>query len=220
VVRIQVTALTPIDGAPENFASVAAFLIPAADPRVRIAWQYVVQDGKVLHPCGVKIEPAPTTSVHEWAHVGGTLVRDLPLARLERAARIAVEHGLREDGGPPSPSLGSPPSPDEIPELAREMVRERHPDLDPDSGPAAARRWKRLMRLAEVVHEQQVAQVAGEKSPTAVIAKARGVAPATVRGWLHQASLEGFTPAPYTMGLDVFAEIADADPVGDLGAEG
>lgn len=119
--------------------------------------------------------------------------RPAALVAAEFMAKVALDENLRRS--PPPPSLGSPPSPDEIPELARAMVRERYPDLDPNSGAAAARRWKRLVRLAEVVHEQQMAQVRGEKSPTAVIAKTRGVAPSTVRGWLHQANLEGFTPA-------------------------
>lgn len=78
------------------------------------------------------------------------------------------------------------------PRTPAEMVRVRFPDLDPQSGAGAARRWTRLIRLAEVVQEQQLAQARGEKSPTAVIAEARGVAPATVRGWLHQATREGF----------------------------
>ena len=75
---------------------------------------------------------------------------------------------------------------------AEEIVRARYPDLDPDAGPGAARRWNKLLRLVEVAQEYQAAQGRGENAPTEAIAEARGVAPATVRTWLHRARQEGF----------------------------
>lgn len=75
---------------------------------------------------------------------------------------------------------------------AQQAVRERWPDLDPDSGPGAARRWNRLVRLAEVSSEYRAAQAVGERSPANAIAEARGVEAGTVRSWLHQARKEGF----------------------------
>lgn len=219
--NVRVEGPNPIEGAPGDMESVDVWLIPAADPRLQLIWRYTLQGGELLHPCAMAVEPASTVPVSEWAHVGPTLVRDLPLARIERAARMMAEFSLRRgtDRPPLGPSWGKPPAVDEIPEIAEAMVRERHPDLDPKSGAGASRRWKRLVRLAEVVQEQQVAQARGEKSPTAVIAKARGVAPATVRGWLHQANQEGFAARPYFAGLDVFNEIAPANPHSDASAE-
>lgn len=205
----------PVAGATDGLATTTVYLVPTAEPRVRIAWRYAVMGSKVMHPCGMVVEPAPSTTPDEWAHIGATMVRDLPLARLERAARLIAEFSLRADGDPPGPTWGKRPSADEIPEIARDMVRKRYPDLDPDAGAGAARSWRRLVRLAEVVLEHQLAQHAGEKSPTAAIAEVRGVAPATVRGWLHQANQEGFAPPPYVAGLDVFEEIAPIDPQGD-----
>ncbi len=76
---------------------------------------------------------------------------------------------------------------------AQEVVRERFPDLDPQTGPAAARRWRRLVRLAEVAEECRAAQDMGERAPATVVAENRGVAPGTVRTWLHQAKQEGFS---------------------------
>lgn len=75
---------------------------------------------------------------------------------------------------------------------AEEAVRVRFPSVDPNSGPGAARRWRRLVRLAEVAQEYRDAQERGEKAAGAAIAKARGVAPSTVNVWLHQARKEGF----------------------------
>lgn len=96
------------------------------------------------------------------------------------------------------------------------MVRDRYPDLDPSSGPGAARRWNRLVRLAEIVQEHHAAVTSGAKSPTGVVAEARNVAPATVRSWLHQAKQEGFAVrANILFAIESFAEIAATDPNGE-----
>lgn len=81
---------------------------------------------------------------------------------------------------------------------AEDVVRERFPDLDPDSGLGAARRWRRLIRLAEVAEEYRAAQEAGAKAPATVVAENRGVAPGTVGTWLHYARKEGFD-APFRL---------------------
>lgn len=72
------------------------------------------------------------------------------------------------------------------------VVRERFPDLDPEGGPGAARRWRRLVRLAEVAQEYRKAKDRGEKAPATVIAEKRGVAVGTVHVWLSHAKKEGF----------------------------
>ncbi|WP_432021095.1 helix-turn-helix domain-containing protein [Streptomyces sp. 1222.5] len=71
-------------------------------------------------------------------------------------------------------------------------VRSRYPDINPEAGPGAARRWARLVRLAEVAQEYREAQAQGESAPAAYVAKRRGVAHGTIRTWLHQAKKEGF----------------------------
>lgn len=123
------------------------------------------------------------------------------LARLEdeRAATVVGESDLQQQSGRSlsRPSWEKMPEPAEIPKVARALVRERYPDLNPESGAGAARRWNKLVRLAEVVQEYQVAQARGEEAPAAAIAKAREVEPVTVRGWLHQAKREGIRPRPF-----------------------
>jgi hypothetical protein len=210
----------PIEGT-EGLTSIGVEFVPVEHPKLRITWEYVLQGRDILHPCGLRVEPVPGTPADERPHIGASSIRDLPLARLERAARMAVEFYMRQgtDGPPLGPSWGSAPTPDEISETARAMVREAYPDVDPKAGAGAARRWKRLVRLAEVVQEHQVARARGEKAPAAVVAEARGVASSTVRSWLHQAKQEGFTPRPLAGGSGVFEEISSEDPAGELHAD-
>lgn len=186
----------PIEGAPENLTSVTASLVPAERPDLLIRWRYTLRDETHLEPCGVSIEPNPDLPPTEWGPIGATVIRDLPLAKLERAARSGLTFALRAPDGAPLPWSGAVAESD-IPAVAQEMVRERHPEVDPGAGAGAVRRWKRLLRLAEVTLEQQAAQARGEKSPANAIAEARGVAPATVRSWLHQAKQEGFEVLPF-----------------------
>ncbi|MFF9036432.1 hypothetical protein ACF090_13280 [Streptomyces sp. NPDC014892] len=218
--RMRLHGPDPIEGA-EHLTAVGVEFIPADYPKLRLTWEYVLNGRDILYPSGMRLEPVPGTSVDDRVHVGASFVRDLPLARLERAARMLVEYSVRQGtGGPPlGPTWGKPPTPDEISETARAMVRERFSDIDPEAGAGAARRWNRLIRLAEVVMEHQVARARGEKAPAAAVAEARGVAPSTVRSWLHQAKQEGFEPRPLVAGLDVFAEISSEDPAGALANE-
>ncbi|MET9414111.1 hypothetical protein ABZY03_07955 [Streptomyces klenkii] len=179
----------PIEGA-EDLASVEVSFVPADQPDLLVTWQYVYREGEALQPCGFKIEPAPGVAPGSRQHLGATVVRELPLARLERAARGLFElsyriprEGVARMGKREAATIS---------EAAQVMVRELHPDLDETAGAGAARRWKRLVRLAEVVQEYQMAVTRGDKSPAATVAEARDVAPATVRSWMHQARKEGF----------------------------
>lgn len=81
---------------------------------------------------------------------------------------------------------------------AEDVVRERFPDLDPGTGPGAARRWRRLVRLAGVAEEYRTAQEAGEKAPATVVAEKRGVTASNVYAWLHHARREGFAAGART----------------------
>ncbi|MFI9236911.1 hypothetical protein [Streptomyces sp. NPDC053079] len=179
----------PIEGA-EGLASVEVSFVPADQSDLLITWQYVYREGEAMQPCGFKVEPAPGVAAGSRQQVGATVVRELPLARLERAARGLFEFSYR---GPREGvvRMGKQDAAT-ISEAAQAMVRELHPDLDEMAGAGAARRWKRLVRLAEVVQEYQMALARGDKSPAATVAEARGVAPATVRSWVHQARKEGF----------------------------
>jgi len=193
--RFWITDPEPIEDAPDNLARVLVSLVPASYPDLLVRIEYVIRDGQHIEgPYGVRIQQAPDVEITEWRPVGATLVRDLPITKLERAARLALSTGLRSPSGAPLSGVSlfmTGPAPDEIPELAERMVRERHPDVNPDAGPGAARRWNRLIRLAEVQLEYDAAITAGEKAPAAYVAEKRGVAPGTVRTWLHGAKQEG-----------------------------
>jgi hypothetical protein len=193
--RFWITDPEPIEGA-ANLKEVLVSLVPASHPDLLVRWQYTIRDGKhVEGPHGVHVQPNPDTPAEKRQTVGATVVRDLPLTKLERAARQVLIFGLRDPEGAPLSGkfpVFEPPAEEDIPAVARELVRERHPDVDPGAGPAAVRRWNRLVRLAEVWLEYQAALTRGEKAPTVVIAEARNVAPATVRTWLHHAKQEGF----------------------------
>lgn len=194
--RFWITDPEPIEGASGNLKEVLVSLVPAGFPSLLVRWQYRIRDDKTVEgPYGVRVEPSPDAAAEEWQTINATLVRDLPLTKLERAARTTLTFGLKDPDGAPLVGSGLldlfTPTPEDIPAVARETVRERHPEVDPEGGPAASRRWNRLLRLAEVWLEHQGAQARGEKAPAKVVAEARGVAPATVRSWLHHAKQEG-----------------------------
>lgn len=209
-----------IEGSESLFSAEISF-VPADYPQIQITWEYVIRcsdytleevayalrDGEILYPSGMRVEPWAGTPTDEWLHVGASFIRDLPTARLERAARIIVETDLAG-----WEELTQESDAADIAELARELVRERWPDLDPEAGAGAARRWNRLVRLAEVVHEHQAARAQGEKAPANAVAQARGVEPSTVRSWLHQAKQEGITPRPVQRGMFIHEVISDRPP--------
>ncbi|MET9762055.1 hypothetical protein ABZ016_23865 [Streptomyces sp. NPDC006372] len=194
--RVWITDPEPIEGAPGNLARSLVSLVPVTYPHVLVRIEYVIRDGERIEgPYGIRIQQAPDLEASAWQPLAATLIRDLPVTQLERAARLALSLGLRAPSGAPLTSgirmVEMAPPPELIPERAAEMVRERHPDVNPDDGPGALRRWKRLIRLAEVQLEYAAAIAAGEKAPAAFVAEKRGVAPGTVRTWLHGAKQEG-----------------------------
>jgi hypothetical protein len=208
--RFRLSGPDPIKGA-EHLTSLGVSFVPAGYPKIQVTWEYVLQDGEILFPSGMRVEPWAGTPVEERLHVGASFVRDLPMARFERAARMIIEMHL---SGRDAVERNAA---DDIAETAQAMVRDLHPDLDPDAGAGAARRWKRLIRLAEVVQEHQAARAQGEKAPANVIAKARGVESSTVRSWLHQAKQEGINPRPVAKGAFMHEVISDVAPNAEYG---
>ncbi len=217
--RARYTGPTPIEGA-EHLQLVGVRFVPTEYPQLVVTWEYVTQGGEVLYPCGMRIEPWPALPVDERLRVVASLVQTLPLGKFERAARVAVElrlsKGRTNAGAQEAYWPGGAPA--DIPEAARAMVRERWPDLDPEEGAGAARRWNRLVRLAEVVQEHQAARARGEKAPANVVAAARGVEPGTVRSWLHQARQEGIAPRLAPLGEFMGDVISNISPDGVIEA--
>lgn len=212
--QFWITDPEPIEGAPSSLKEVFVSLVPASYPDLLVRWQYVIRDDKHIEGAyGVRVQPNPDTPPQKWQTVGAAVVRDLPLTKLERSARMVLMLGLKDPSGAPLSGRiphFDPPTEDEIPEMARELVRERHPDVDPQGGPAAVRRWNRLVRLAEVWLEYQTMQARGEKAPTVVIAEDRNVAPATVRTWLHHAKQEGFDASSLVSNAEFARRFPDA----------
>ena len=217
--RFRIEGPDPIEGSEGLFSAEISF-VPADYPQLQITWKYVLRcrdyvheegayvllDGEILFPSGMRVEPWAGTPTDKWLHVGASFIRDMPTSRLERAARLIIEADLSGQGELEQDSA------DDVAAIARELVRERWPDLDPDAGAGAARRWNRLVRLAEVIQEHQAARTRGEKAPANVVAKARGVEASTVRSWLHQAKQEGISPRPVPTGMFVHEVISDLAP--------
>lgn len=194
--HFRVSLPEPIEGAPD-LSEVVVSLESADHPGMRFHWHYTIKaGGGVEGPHGFRIDPSRDAPPATWQTLSATAIRELPLSKLERAARQALGFPmLNPDAAQSGTWLRAVPAED-IPGLARDTVRERHPEVNPDEGPAAVRRWNRLIRLAEVWLEYQAAEAAGDKAPTNTIAEARNVAPATVRGWLHHARREGLDTSP------------------------
>lgn len=186
--ELNVSTPRKVEGDGEDTATVDVALRPAEHPQITVTFVYAVRGGEVLFPSGMRIEPAHDVPSGEWIRLGAGLIKDLPVARWERAARAAADAKV---GGVKSWSWQTTADQAEIKRLAEAIVREMNPGLDPAAGKAAARRWNRLVRLAEVVNEHDAARARGAKSPAGEVAQARDVEPSTVRSWLSQAKQEG-----------------------------
>ncbi|MFJ9376842.1 hypothetical protein [Streptomyces sp. NPDC101455] len=197
----ELTVSTPqkIEGDRDEMATLDVTLRPAEYSQLSVTFVYAVRDEDVLFPSAVSVGPAHGVPSDEWIRLGAGLIKDLPIARWERSAKAAAQAKV---GGAKAWSWRPTSDQAEIKRLAEAIVREMNPGLDPASGKAAARRWNRLVRLAEVVHEHDAARTRGAKSPAGEVAEARGVEPSTVRSWLSQAKQEGI--AAGTIPLEEF----------------
>ncbi|MFI9059781.1 MULTISPECIES: hypothetical protein [unclassified Streptomyces] len=172
-------------------SSLEVSLDPPEYPDLTVTFGFLVKPVEVLHAFAFRVEPRGGFSAAEQAKVGAGLLRDMPIARWEKAARTAAVYHV-EGEVPWAWKTGD--DEESISRLAVEIVSAMNPDLDPKAGKGAARSWNRLIRLAEVTLQAEMASSRGEKSPAAYVAEQRGVAAATVRGWLHQARQAGIAP--------------------------
>lgn len=113
-------------------------------------------------------------------------VKDLPLARWEKAARAAAERRLMA-GGPYVQHVAPE-------DLAQSVVDEKFPELAGATGGNALRRRNGLIHLAKMFEEYKRAEESGVENPAQVLAGKHSVSAATVRGWLHRARKEGLAP--------------------------
>ncbi len=167
------------------------------EPRLVARFGYVASAfAKHLLLRSVAIEPAPGMELGKQARLTIAGVRDLPLARWEAAARAHISQKLsmtldehRQLWG----KLAGPAEADRILTFISPAVRvqQLYPGLAQSSTPGDMRRYKSLLRLAEVADEYQRAQRDGVHDPAAFVARNRGEKPATVRSWLHRARKAG-----------------------------
>lgn len=182
----------PIDDSPD-VSTISVTLHPSERPQLAVTFDYLVSGPDVASANALRLEPRAGITWDRQASLSVGFVRDLPLARWERIARAAAEEKIAG-----TRSWAWTPNFDDVSSRAVAIVKEMHPELDPADGKAQARRWNRLIRLAEVVQEHQAARIKGAKSPAGEVAARRGVEPSTVRSWLHQAKQEGLTPGQVT----------------------
>ncbi|MEU0098285.1 hypothetical protein [Streptomyces sp. NPDC006267] len=151
-------------------------------PGLQVQFDYAFIVRQLNGPVGIHVEG---TAGPEGVppRLGVAILRDLPIARWERVARLAATVG----------PLESPAYSRNVKADAERLVRSLHPGVDPHSGKAGARRWRRLTKLAEVSLDYYRAQMSGVHRYAEAVAEGRNVAPATVRSWIFQAQREGIT---------------------------
>jgi hypothetical protein len=110
-------------------------------------------------------------------------LRDLPVARWEKAARGAAERRL-VDLGP----YGQSVDPEDLAEI---QVNEKFPELADATGGNALRRRKSLLHLAQMAAEYAEIVESGARNPAQVLGERHKVSAGTVRSWLHRARREG-----------------------------
>jgi hypothetical protein len=134
----------------------------------------------------VRVGPPPGHPVGKIAQLTVSLVRDLPLARWEAAARAHVAFRIRR------PSV----RPGTVGHLSRDLraamlVKRLYPSLADSETKADQRRYRSLVHLATIAEAFQVKQIEGTPDPAAAVARDMDVNPATVRSWLHRARKAG-----------------------------
>ncbi|MFF9861118.1 hypothetical protein [Streptomyces tendae] len=190
--------VTPFEGDEAGRASsVAVDVSPADHPHLLVTFEYVSLPGELMGPFGLRVtQRAPVRMGEGWRlagdpqRLGVAILRDLPIARWERSARLAAQ-AARESN---LAWAWEEPDADDVVAQAERVVRVLHPDVDPTSGKAGARTWAKLTRHAQVTLQWQRGRLAGDPDPVGTVAAERGVSPATVRSWLHRAKLDGITP--------------------------
>ncbi|MFI7329380.1 hypothetical protein ACIBQ3_32675 [Streptomyces rubiginosohelvolus] len=151
-------------------------------PGLQVRFDYALIVRQLNGPVGIHVEGAAGQD-GTLPRLGVAILRDLPIARWERVARLAATVGPL-DGLTYSHNVKAD---------AERLVRSLHPGVDPRSGKAGARRWRRLTKLAEVSLAYYRAQMSGVHRYAEAVAEERDVAPATVRSWIFQAQREGIT---------------------------
>ena len=161
---------------------IAVSLEDRTRPGLQVRFDYAFIARQLNGPVGIHVVGASGLDGAP-PRLGVAMLRDLPIARWERVARLAASVG---------PLQGLAYSRN-VKADAERLVRSVHPGVDPRSGKAGARRWRRLTKLAEVSLEYYQTRMSGIHRYAEAVAERWDVAPATVRSWIFQAQREGIT---------------------------
>lgn len=192
------------------------FIDDSSHPYLRALMQYVIIDAHGgFRPVGFSVTQVVGENLpDEFERLGPGAIKDLPITRWDRVAQAAVTRALaRSVPSSITTQVGVAEAPDRSDEAAAtlmpvpskvavsrrdraiQVVSKLRPDLVPSKSKGAARSWNGLVKLAEAVDEHSEEMVKGVPDPVAVMAERHGVAPATVRTWLHRARQAGITMA-------------------------
>ncbi|WP_330265291.1 helix-turn-helix domain-containing protein [Streptomyces griseorubiginosus] len=218
----QMTVSVDFEAATPHSADAVAHVSvqDASHQGVRAFFDYLVPDQqRQIELVGFSVQLLQGERPAGAARFGPGAIKDMPLARWDRIAQAAVtqavlQRSLAAVSIPLEPGeyqrlvenglLNGPEFPDEeiatplhVPldrrQRAIETVRRVRPDLDPEESRGAARSWNGLVKLAEAMDEYTERLASGSADVVSEMAEAHGVAPATVRTWVHRANQAGIT---------------------------
>ncbi|MGW7457147.1 hypothetical protein [Streptomyces sp. NPDC054797] len=196
---VDVKVSAPWESGDPEAALVSAQLTDSEHPALVVEFEYarIAESGR-LFPRSVSIGPAPDLSIGQNVPVTAGLIRDLPLARWDSAARSHTQASLQEweesglvDGiGRPTLRALRDLTPAELVEVIEPGLRE-----STSTSKAHSRRYSSLLHQCRVAIEYTKLRMEGVKDPASRMARDHDVQPATVRSWLHRARNSGILPS-------------------------
>jgi hypothetical protein len=141
-----------------------------------LCWKVIPSDPVLV---GIHV----VTADEEGTPVTVGKIRDLPLVRWETVARanVIVQYSTLINDQPNTFDALDPAG----------RVDLLYPGLSGLRAPAAKRKYRSLLHMAEVAHDYRQKQLAGVTDPAGAIARERDTNPSTVRSWIHRARLAG-----------------------------
>lgn len=188
-------------GLPATIDRVRCDVSDDAHPRIGASFEFQVwthENGdRGISLQAVRVGPPHAEHIFSGKPLSISMVRDLPLARWEQAARGTLAGNLSRAPGPPKDErLYDGPTWGEMVDArtrdANELVYLAYPELIGDDSPAGQRRFRSLRRLVLVAGDYMHMLIEGRSDPAAEIAREYNVSPSTARSWIHRARKAGF----------------------------
>ncbi|MFI9466815.1 hypothetical protein ACIHBQ_04990 [Streptomyces sp. NPDC052492] len=194
---VDVTVSAPWESGDPRAVLVSAQLTDSDHPSLTAEFEYLAisADGR-LFPRSVHIRPAPDLPIGQNTPVTAGIIRELPLARWETAARSRAQAALQDwEEKVLLDSLGQPTIRALRDLSPAELVEVIEPGLKGSSRKADQRRYSSLLHQCMVAIEYTALRMEGVQDPAARIARNHSVQPATARSWLHRARNSGILPS-------------------------